>query len=72
MKSQKTGQEKFVESSRIFSGAIKFTAQSRRILLWLSHIPTQFRQFRVLTSGVETLEVTWRNEAAEKQGEAVL
>jgi hypothetical protein len=72
MKSQKTGQEKFVESSRIFSGAIKFAAQSPRILLCLSHIPTQFNEFREFTAGVESLEVMRSNAAAEKQGEAVV
>lgn len=72
MKSQKTGQEKFAESSRIFSGAIKFAAQSRRILLCLSHFPTQFSRFRGLTAGVETFEGARRTEAAEEEREAAL
>jgi len=67
MKSQKTGQEKFAESSRIFSGAIKFGSQSRQMLLCLSHFSTQFNQIRGLTAGRETDELASINDAAKKK-----
>jgi hypothetical protein len=63
MKSQKTGQEKFAESSRIFSGAIKFASQCDEMLLWLSHFSTQFNQFRALIAGAHSSGGTCRDHA---------